>query len=336
MIAVMAGLVSATVAACSNKTGGQASESPSPKGSATHPATPVSSTAASSASASATTTPTPTSTVGLAPGVTNVLVIGSDVRGSGDIRRGNSDVIVLVQLTADHKRINMVSIARDTLATMPSGRSGKINALYPMKGPKALADEVSKQLGGLPVHHTMEIGFIGFRQVVVLLQKISVLNRHASLTAGHQFVKGQLLLPLDKAGDVALSYCRERKSLPNGDLDRTERHRAALTGIMVRLAELANTDEQKLRAMLPALWRCMRQGGTITPEMAASLIPTLKQMKASDVSSVILPIKGFGMVGGASVDLVNTARASELSAALAKADLSGYIAKYGTSNATTG
>jgi len=50
----------------------------------------------------------------------------------------------------------------------------------------------------------------------------------------------------------------------------------------------------------------------------------------------MVPVKGFGMVGGASVDIVNTSRTAELAAALARGDLAPYIAKYGTSNAPTG
>lgn len=335
----VAGLAVTGLAACTKR------HTNTPTASASSAASPTAapsgaspSATASSATPSATPTPSPSAaaTAAFGAGATNVLVIGSDLRGDGDIRGGNSDVICVVQLTADHKRLNMVSFARDSLATLPNGAQGKMNSIYPTWGPKSLSAEVSRQLGGLEIHHVMEIGFIGFRRVVLLLEKVVVANKYFSDTEGFRFDIGDVVLPVERQALGALWFQRERKTLPNGDLDRTERQRATLTGLMLRIGELARTDEAKLRELLPALWRCMRMGYTITPEMAATLIPVVKELKAGDVSSVIAPVAYFDTVGGASVNILNAGRMSELAAALKAQDLSGYVGRYGTSNATTG
>jgi len=54
------------------------------------------------------------------------------------------------------------------------------------------------------------------------------------------------------------------------------------------------------------------------------------------VNSVMVPIRGFDTVDGASVNLLNEGRTQELGAGLRQGDISSYIDQYGTSNAPTG
>lgn len=313
LLAASAGLVA--LAGCSRVEPGPASVSESP--------TPT---------PTATPTPTPTLPVSNLPaGPVNVLIAGSDSRSADLHDDARADVICLAQLNADRSRINLVSIARDTIATMPSGAQAKINEAYPIGGVWTLAEVVSQQLGGLPIHYTLETGFTWFTEISQLLGGFTVYNRWASDSSGTPFPEGWLTLN----GPDALTYARERKGLPNGDLDRTERHRACLTGIVDRLGELARADEHGLASLALNLWAKVHPE-KLTADDAIALIPAVKQLTREQVSSAMLPIARFDMVAGMSVDIVDADRAAELIAQLHGGDISAYQAAYGLDTAPTG
>jgi LCP family protein required for cell wall assembly len=282
-----------------------------------------------------TTTPTSTLAASAPPpapipaGTINVLVIGSDSRTLGALD-GRSDVITLVQLSGDRKRVNMVSVARDTAVDLPGGGRGKINEAYARKGAAGLVEVVSTLLD-LQITYTLSTNFGSFIALSDLLGGFTVQNRFASDSSRVVFPKGPILLK----GPKALTYVRERHGLPNGDLDRTERHRAALTAILQRLHDLAVKDPTLLAKLVPNLFAQIRSNG-LTVQQAVGMIPLVKTLTSAQVTSVMVPVTGFGTINGGSVDLVNAPRTAELKAALKAADLSAYVAKYGVSNAPTG
>lgn len=277
-------------------------------------------------------TPTPWPTApNLPEGLVNVLIAGSDSRTDDLNRDARADVICVAQLNADRTRVNLVSIARDTVATMPSGRSSKINEAYAIGGIRTLAEVVSARLDGLPIHFTLETGFTWFSQLSTMLGGFTVDNRISSSQLGPVFPAGWLTLQ----GDDALAYVRERYGLPNGDLDRTERHRAALTGIVDRLGELARQDDHGLAELAVKLWSKVRPGGLAVQD-ALSLIPRVRQMTRDSVASAMLPVARFATVSGQSVDIIDIDRAAELLGQLNDGDISPYQAKYGLKTTPTG
>lgn len=282
-----------------------------------------------------TTTPASTTAASAPPpaplpdGTINVLVIGSDSRTPGALD-GRSDVITVVQLSGDRKRVNLVSVARDTAVDLPGGGRGKINEAYARQGAAGLVQVVSTLLD-LKITYTLSTNFGSFITISQLLGGFTVQNRFASDSSKVVFPKG----PITLIGRNALTYVRERHGLPNGDLDRTERHRAALTAILQRLHDLAVKDSTTLAKLVPSLFAQIRANG-LTVQQAVGMIPLVKSLTSAQVTSVMVPVTGFGTINGGSVDLVNVARTAELKAALKAADLSGYVAKYGVSNAPTG
>lgn len=190
---------------------------------------------------------------------------------------------------------------------------------------------VSDLFGGLPISATVETGFVGFTALSTILDGFTVDNKHRSSSLGPTFPAGQIRL----IGEPALLYVRERKSLPNGDLDRTERHRAALKGMLLRLSALAAGADSSTAELVGRLWGQVRATG-ITREDALTLLPVVKAARTLTITSVMVPISRFGMINGASVDILNTGRTAELAAALRSGDLTAYVTKYGTSNAPTG
>jgi len=130
-----------------------------------------------------------------------------------------------------------------------------------------------------------------------------------------------------------LIYVRERKRLPLGDLDRTERQRAALIGMLERIKERLTENPEDFPELVANLYGNVKVTG-FTDELeladAVALAPLLQEIDAEDVTSLMAPITGFGNVNGASVNVVDTAQMAALGEALRSSTLDEYVAEYGT------
>ena len=261
----------------------------------------------------------------LPAGIVNALVFGTDARKDGSFG-GNADVVMLAQLSADRKHLTLVSIARDTYL---SGR--KATAAFPHGGVAELSRVVSAAFGGLTIHAVAQTNFGGFIAISKAMNGIRVVNKHASTVTssvtGHvfRFTKGDLHLD----GADALVYARQRKGLPQGDLDRAERHRALIVGLIRGLQGVARTSPTAFAPLAKKIAASCRLTG-IKPDSVPGLLGPLMQIDPAKVTSLMLPLSGFDTVKGQSVNIVNKARAEELAAGLARGDVSGYVAKYGT------
>jgi LCP family protein required for cell wall assembly len=107
----------------------------------------------------------------------NVLVLGSDSRarlspkeqvseGSPDTVPGQrSDTIILAHFDPQRNKAVLVHFPRDLLVDIPGHGSGKLNSAFEMGGPRLMV-RTMKQFTGLPIHHYVEIDFVGFRNLV--------------------------------------------------------------------------------------------------------------------------------------------------------------------------
>lgn len=271
------------------------------------------------------TTPTPTGPADPLPaGIVNAIIIGTDSRNKDF--SGNTDAIMVAQISADRKTMTLVSIARDTYLN-----DNKANAAYPAGGIDLLKKTVSDALGGIDIHLTAHTNFTGFISITRWVEGITVFNKHKNTTVvqstGREvvFEEGEILLE----NTDALIYARERKALPNGDLDRAERHRALISGLLKGLQkwnEKSPTTFSKLASNLAD--QCQISG--IEKERVPDLVTPLMQIDTKNINSLMLPLTGFGNVGGQSVNMVDDAKAAELGEALKQGDVAGYIEKYGT------
>ena len=282
-------------------------------------------TASPSSTPTPTPSPTPTLPAGepLPEGLVNVLVLGSDSRTRDLDEDAHSDVITLVQLTPDREHINMVSVPRDTYVQLQTGGYGKINDGFVYGRAAGMAWAVGNLLQ-VPVHYTMETGFHAFNDAISILGGITVYNRIASDSFDSVFEQGWI----DIDSNHALNYVRERYGLPNGDLDRTERHRATLTGIAARIGDLARWDAFEMLDKVPGLWDSVRVGG-LSMEHAIGLLKSAKTYTHDSVSSAMVPIGYFDMVNNQSVNRVNDYRLAQLVAQLQAGDISAYVAEDG-------
>lgn len=275
-------------------------------------------------------TPSPTLEDPFPAGPVNVLLIGTDSRDPADLT-GNADTILLVHLPADRTSAYLVSFTRDMWVPIPGLGEGKINAAFARGGTQTLVDTVSGLLGGAPVDYVVQSNFAGFIALTRALGGFEVDNKHHSTVTVQStgrvvdFPEGRITL----SGTDGLIYVRERKRLPLGDLDRTERQRAALVGMMDKVAEVSD-DPVALAQLLPHVVGNVKITGDLDAADVAALVPLVRTLEREDVVGLMAPITGFGNRGGASVNVVDEARMAELGAAVRADDLAGYVARHGT------
>ncbi len=273
----------------------------------------------------------------LPKGTITALLVGTDSR-DGDLG-GMSDVIVVAQLSADRKHLNLVSVARDSYVDIPGHGRDKINEAFARGGTPLLRRTVSELLGGLEIDLVAQTNFEMFIALTRWMDGFWVDNRHASTVSvgstGRQvrFDEGRIHLE----NTDALIYVRERKTLPLGDLDRTQRHRAALVGMMERLAEIRKDDPARLVELLPMLYKNVKLTGDLEVGHLMTMVGIGARLDERDVTSLMVPVSHFGTTAsGASVNILDEGRVRELGRALRKGDLSGYVDRHGTSYAPTG
>ena len=298
------------------------------------PTTPAT-TAPATAAPSPTPSPTPEAAADPFPeGPVNMLLLGTDSRDPQSMT-GQADTIMLLHLTEDREDVYLVSFTRDMWVEIPGLGEGKINSAFARGGTETLVATVSQLLGGLEVDYALQSNFAGFIALTRWLDGFEVDNKHYSSVTVEStgrvvtFEEGPVWLE----NTDGLIYVRERKRLPLGDLDRTERQRAALIGMLERIKERLTENPEDFPELVANLYGNVKVTG-FTDELeladAVALAPLLQEIDAEDVTSLMAPITGFGNVNGASVNVVDTAQMAALGEALRSSTLDEYVAEYGT------
>ncbi|MBI4744280.1 MAG: LCP family protein [Actinobacteria bacterium] len=149
----------------------------------------------------------------------NILLLGSDARKKEESAR--ADTMIIVRINPVTKRIQMISIPRDTRVKIPGKKDyyDKINAANALGGPE-LAIRTIEDFTGLSIHHYAEIHFWGFRRLVDALGGIKInvekplvwKEKRFGISAGYQLMDG----------DRALNYVRFRHD-SQGDFVRKKK-----------------------------------------------------------------------------------------------------------------
>ncbi|MFC7309546.1 LCP family protein [Streptomyces monticola] len=185
---------------------------------------------------------------------TNILLVGLDRRAgiSPDERRrlhvggracDCTDVMMVVHLTEDRRRLSVVSILRDSYVPFAEhghpAHSGKINAAYKHGGPDLAVRTVEKATG-LGIDHYMEADFAGFATAVDRLGGAEVCGRRPMRDRAAGLDLGAGSHHLDGVG--ALRYARARHINPPGDGGRVRRQQRLLVDLLGRLREAGALD----------------------------------------------------------------------------------------------
>ncbi|MBF8378799.1 LCP family protein [Alicyclobacillus mali] len=183
---------------------------------------------------------TPSSWTATDPGTTRlkgretILVLGSDKRPQDP--RGNADVLLVASLDDSHRRVELLSIPRDTQVAFPDGRYHKINEALASGGPEETCMLV-EHLIGLPIDH---YAIIRFDALVNMVDSIGGLDidvpRNMDYRTGDK-VYGVIHLRKGRHhlnGEQALQFVRYRHDAL-GDIGRTERQQAFLMALKDQL-----------------------------------------------------------------------------------------------------
>ena len=136
--------------------------------------------------------------------------------------------------------------------------------------------------------------------------------------------------PVHLSGTDGLIYVRQRKGLPLGDLDRAQRQRAAVTGMLERIDEIATADPAALPELFGHFAGRLKITGELSIEDMVALASLSQELERDDVVSLMAPISGFGTQNGQSVNVVAVAQNAALGEALHAGDIQPYIDQFGT------
>lgn len=240
-------------------------------------------------------------------GAMNILVAGVDRREGLTTEQQNqlhlghepgtrSDTMMLVHLSADHHKVSVISLPRDSFVLIPSHKSngdegpkgtlvppryGKLTWAYEFGGPDLTVATIKKATG-LAIDHYIEVNFFGFVKMVDAIGGVDICTPQPIDDA-----KSGLQLPAGRShldGVKALGFARARYTLGDGsDLGRIDRQQKFMA-TMIRTALSANTltDPIKSAGFLKATLDSL----TVDSGLAKRLPALADQMKNLSTDSV--------------------------------------------------
>lgn len=180
-----------------------------------------------------------------------VLFAGTDSRGEEVAR---SDTIIYTVFRPVDRKIEMVSIPRDTLVEIPEQGEDKINAALAYGG-MDLMDRTVENFLNSPVDYTVLLDFQSFAKIIDAMggitidvpEKMYLPEEGIDLEAGEQKLNGH----------DALAFVRWRGD-GNGDLGRIERQKQFMDALM-----------QKSRHLMP--WQAVRTFYVLSQEVETNM-----------------------------------------------------------------
>lgn len=292
--------------------------------------------AASGAPTAESATPTPTPTPEPPPVALNILLLGSDSRANtreeaaaGTPADQRSDVMMLIHVPADRKKIYGISIMRDTWVEIPGYGQAKINAGLELGG-IPLAVKTVESLFGQHIDHTVMIDFEGFKAATDALGGVDV-NVTVPFTSTHDsqhdFPAGINHLN----GAEALEFVRERYAFADGDFQRIRDQQTFLKAVIAKFMSAGTlTNPATVRDVINAVRPHLTVDEGFNMETLARLAFSLRGVGPENAVLFRLPTAGFGTsTDGQSIVLQDPAAIAAIGAALAQGTLPDYVAANG-------
>ena len=233
-----------------------------------------------------------------------ILVLGSDTRdgknaqyGTSDDATGygHSDVMMLMDISADNKRVNVVSFPRDLLVDIPKCKDPKTNKEYPAQtgvminsamseaGIGCAVDTVNK-LTGLEIDHFMMADFNAVKELSNAVGGVEVCISDAVYDPD-----SKLRLPKGTStvqGEQALSFVRTRHAFGDGgDLGRIKAQQGFLSSLTRKIKDDGTlTNPARMLGIADAITK------NLTIDDGLASVPTLltvgNRLKNIDVGKV--------------------------------------------------
>jgi LCP family protein required for cell wall assembly len=215
-----------------------------------------------------------------------ILLMGSDRRPGEKWAR--SDTLIVARIDPKARKVQMISIPRDTRVMIPGRHLDKINAAPSWGGPK-LAIQTVKEFTGLPISHYLSIDFAGFSGVVNAIGGVwfdvkerihdpdapAWTRKNAVVEKGYQ--------KLD--GFHALVLVRARHQYADGDFSRMRNQQAFLKAMAKQALDFKNVFSA------PAIIQAVSDN--LDTDMSTSelvtLVQQMKGLKDADIEAVTMP-----------------------------------------------
>ena len=97
------------------------------------------------------------------PGITNILLIGTDARKLDE--KARADAIIIATIDNNNKKLKLTSIMRDTLAKIPGHGEQKINAALACGGPELLMQTIKDNFD-ISLNKYVMVNFKGFQSII--------------------------------------------------------------------------------------------------------------------------------------------------------------------------
>ncbi|ROP80660.1 LytR family transcriptional attenuator [Curtobacterium sp. PhB115] len=237
----------------------------------------------------------------------NILLVGDDHRPenatpeqmaelstTSDGGATNTDTMIVLHISADGSQATMISFPRDSYVDIPDVGKGKLNSAFyygtlngggDTGGAKMLIKTI-ENLSGLQIDHYVRVSLLGFYQVVKELGPVEVCLNQAA-----QDKDSGVDLPAGKStlnAKEALSFVRQRKGLPNGDLDRNVRQQYFLSQEARKVTSAGTLlNPVKMGNILKAV------GGSIqTDTNLLDLASQMRNLRPANIQSATIPTLG--------------------------------------------
>ncbi|MCR6486419.1 LCP family protein [Amycolatopsis sp. OK19-0408] len=193
----------------------------------------------------------------------------------------NTDTMILLRVPKNGAKPSAVSVPRDTWTDVPGRGPAKINSAYGIakahfaqqlrgqgerdqakierdsdtEGRRVLVQAV-QDLTQVRIDHYAEVNLLGFYLLTEALGGVKVCLNHSTedKDSGANFRRGEQTV----SGGEALSFVRQRKNLPRGDLDRIVRQQAFLSSALHQVLSAGTlTSPGTLNNLMDAVHRSL-------------------------------------------------------------------------------
>ena len=236
--------------------------------------------------------------------VTTIMLVGQDNReGESAEQHKLSDSMIMCTINRETKTLTMTSILRDCYVPLPAyaghgaGRN-RINVCYHLgsewtgssKGGMEMLALCVEQNFGIPIDHTIEVGFDSFEQIIDLMGGVDIELTEAEakyMTEKIGYVGDMEPGYQTLDGLEALAYARIRKIDADGDFSRTNRQRTIITSLLSKCVKMNLWDLHKLATeILPLITTDMT-----TDEMSNYIWEFLPMLKDLTIVSQKIPLE---------------------------------------------
>lgn len=243
--------------------------------------------------------------------VTNILLIGEDLRDTEEASRGNTDVMMIISINTKNKTVTMTSLMRDMYIYMAQFDEGnRLNSAYWHGGCEYL-EQCIEDYFGIEIDRYARVNFYSFIDIVETVGGIDMevskaeakgmrdpmgeQNKYLKNKKGTDYIdldqfkgkKDDEKIKLHLNGNQALAFARLRY-IGNSDYERTERQRRVISEIITEAKKLNLVQLDKLlNKVLPEVNTDLTDG-----EIANLLLNAFDYMNY-DIQQLRIPADGY-------------------------------------------